>query len=554
LGTSAYFLAKLIQSDTLYSTISVAGENMMSGKKLTDKEKAALDDALKGAALSDSELERLAEGVDETGETVMPVEDGEDLISAAAFALDFVENLETSAPREVTGEEDAVSGFDALLRKLETLRADISSLQRGVVGVFAAQLLSFRGNVVELKTRISEEMVERLRMKFYKQFIESMFVDIVDSEFSALEKDLVDKIVEQTQERFKEFALRVRESEVDLRRTIVEQQDIVRSFMTSLEEETVAQRTELSEKQAEITKLETEIRSLQSKVDSSMVMGVAKAEYERRIASLEEEIKDLKDDVLLKDALVEKRTQNTEEARKEVEELKLKLGEAMSKIDVYREEAAIAKPQTEKTEAEIESLKSKIELLETTLEEKRNESGSAAATIKELETQIEDLRSDKANAEKEAAARLAEIDGMQGRFGEVKDLDEKIHTLEKDLKEAKEQAKIVEMQKEAFEKATRLMEKERDMALQQRELSEERTKRYIKVLGMEGNTKVLLLVDEVGSISFTELGKSLGVPKGQAMKWARELNKLGVLDISGETVKSTLKAMDIKEGEVKVDK
>ena len=59
---------------------------MMSGKKLTDKEKAALDDALKGAALSDSELERLAEGVDETGETVMPVEDGEDLISAAAFA------------------------------------------------------------------------------------------------------------------------------------------------------------------------------------------------------------------------------------------------------------------------------------------------------------------------------------------------------------------------------------------------------------------------------------------------------------------------------------
>ena len=526
----------------------------MSGKKLTDKEKAALDDALKGAALSDSELERLAEGVDETGETVMPVEDGEDLISAAAFALDFVENLETSAPREAAGDQDAVTGFDALLRKLETLRADISSLQRGVVGVFAAQLLSFRGNVVELKTRISEEMVERLRMKFYKQFIESMFVDIVDSEFSALEKDLVDKIVEQTQERFKEFALRVRESEVDLRRTIVEQQDIVRSFMTSLEEETVAQRTELSEKQAEITKLETEIRSLQSKVDSSMVMGVAKAEYERRIASLEEEIKDLKDDVLLKDALVEKRTQNTEEARKEVEELKLKLGEAMSKIDVYKEEAAIAKPQTEKTEAEIESLKSKIELLETTLEEKRNESGSAAATIKELETQIEDLRSDKANAEKEAAARLAEIDGMQGRFGEVKDLDEKIHTLEKDLKEAKEQAKIVEMQKEAFEKATRLMEKERDMALQQRELSEERTKRYIKVLGMEGNTKVLLLVDEVGSISFTELGKSLGVPKGQAMKWARELNKLGVLDISGETVKSTLKAMDIKEGEVKVDK
>ena len=538
----------------MYTTTLVAGENTMSGKKLTDKEKASLDEALKGAVLSDAELDRLAEGVDESGETVMPVEDGEDLISAAALALDFVDHLETSAPRELAGDEDAVAGFDALLKKLETLRADISSLQRGVVGVFAAQLLTFRGNVVDLKTRISEEMVDRLRMKFYKQFIETMFVDIVDSEFSALEKELVDKIVEQTQERFKEFALRVRESEVDLRRTIVEQQDIVRSFMTSLEEETVAQRTELVEKQSEVTKLELEIRSLQARVDTGKAVGVQKEEYERRITALEEEVKDLKDDVLIKDALVEKRTQNTEEARKEVEELTFKLGEAMSQIDVYKEEAALAKPQSEKTEAEIEALGSKIELLETTLEEKRKEGDASAATIKQLETQIQDLTEEKAGAEQQAAERLAELDGMQSRFAEVKEMDEKIHTLEREKKQATEELKIVDMQKEGFEKAAQLMEVERDLALQQRDLSDQRTQRYITVLGMEGNTKVLLLVDEVGSITFTELGTSLGVPKGQAMKWARELHKLGVLDIKGESVKSTLKQMSFKEGEVKVDK
>ncbi|MHA1943064.1 MAG: hypothetical protein ACW96M_01580 [Candidatus Thorarchaeota archaeon] len=526
----------------------------MSGKKLTDKEKAALDGALKDAVLSDTELERFAEGVDESGEVVMPVEDGEDLISAAALALDFVEHLETSAPREVAPDEDAVSGFDALLKKLEKLRADISSLQRGVVGVFAAQLLTFRGNVVDLKSRISEEMVERLRMKFYKDFIESMFVDIVDAEFSALEKELVDKIVEQTQERFKEFALRVRESEVDLRRTIVEQQDIVRSFMTSLEEETVAQRTELAEKQTEVTKLELEIRSLQSKVDTSKATGVAKEEYERRISSLEEEVKDLKDDLLLKDALVESRTRNTEAARADVEELKIKLGEVQSEIEVYKEEAALAKPQSEKTEAEIEALQSKVELLETTLEDKRKEADTAASSIKQLETQITDLEGDKTNAENIAQDRLDELESLADKIAEVKTMDEKIHNLEKDNKDAKEAVKIVEMQKDAFEKATRLMEKERDFALQQRDLSDARTQRYIKVLGMEGNTKVLLLVDEVGSITFTELGKSLGVPKGQAMKWARELKKLDVLDIKGETVKSTLKAMDIKEGEVKVVK
>jgi len=143
---------------------------------------------------------------------------------------------------------------------------------------------------------------------------------------------------------------------------------------------------------------------------------------------------------------------------------------------------------------------------------------------------------------------------MQSRFAEVKEMDEKIHTLEREKKQATEELKIVDMQKEGFEKAAQLMEVERDLALQQRDLSDQRTQRYITVLGMEGNTKVLLLVDEVGSITFTELGKSLGVPKGQAMKWARELHKLGVLDIKGESVKSTLKQMSFKEGEVKVDK
>jgi chromosome segregation protein len=276
-------------------------------------------------------------------------------------------------------------------------------------------------------------------MKFYKQFIETMFVDIVDSEFSALEKELVDKIVEQTQDRFKEFALRVRESEVDLRRTIVEQQDIVRSFMTSLEEETVAQRSELVEKQAEVTKLELEIRSLQARVDTGKAVGVQKEEYERRITSLEEEVKDLKDDVLIKDALVEKRTQNTEEARKEVEELTFKLGEAMSQLDVYKEEAALAKPQSEKTEAEIEALGSKIELLETTLEEKRKEGDVTAASIKQLETQIQDLTEAKTGAEQQAAERLVEIENMQSRFAEVKEMDEKIHTLEREKKQVGEE-------------------------------------------------------------------------------------------------------------------
>ena len=58
-------------------------------------------------------------------------------------------------------------------------------------------------------------------------------------------------------------------------------------------------------------------------------------------------------------------------------------------------------------------------------------------------------------------------------------------------------------------------------------------------------------VDEVGSITFKELGKSLGVPEGQATRWARDLEKVGVLKIKGTKVTSTLKDVKIEEGEVK---
>lgn len=524
---------------------------MSRDKKLTDKEKDAMDKALKGASLSDAELERLAEGVDDSGDIVMPVEDSEDLVTAAALAMEFVDGLETTAPVDRPEGDDAVAGFDALLRKLETLRADISSLQRGVVGVFAAQLLTFRGKVVELKSRISSEMVERLRMKFFKDFIETTFVDIVDSEFAALEKELVDKIVEQTQERFKEFALRVRESEVDLRSTIVEQQDVVRSFMKSLEEETAAQRLELAEKQSELTILDLEVRKLQSKVTEDRDATVLKEEYDRRVSDLEEQVRTFRDDLLIKDAMVDARTKDVQQAREENEDLKIQIGELKSQIEVFKSEAALAKPRSEKTEAEITALEAKISLLESTLEDKRTDEDAMKAQIKQLEVSLKDTEAEKVAAEKEATERLGELAGLQDRIAEIKSLDEKIHSLEKELKVTKEEIPILEQQKQAFEKATHLMENERDMALEQRDLSDERTQRYIQVLGMENNTKVLLLVDEVGSITFKELGKSLGVPEGQATRWARDLEKVGLLKIRGSKVSSTLTHTKVKEGKGK---
>ncbi|MHA1958975.1 MAG: hypothetical protein ACW99U_02010 [Candidatus Thorarchaeota archaeon] len=526
----------------------------MPDEKLSEDEQSELLESFKDATLDDTEVQSMAVGEGETGEVTLPVDSAEDLISAAASALEFVDALEgPSAAAQAVSDQKAVAGFDALLHKLETLRADISSLQRGVVGVFAAQLLAFRGKVVELKSRVSEEMVERLRMKFFKSFIETTFVDIVDNEFAALEKELVDKIVEQTQEKFKEFASRVRESEIDLRSTIVEQQDVVRSFMQSLEQEAAAQVSEVAEREGDVGKLQEQIRALQIEVDQVRAAGAATEELSRKVEEQETQIETMRTDIARKDGTIELRTKELETAKAQTQEAVMKLGEAQSAIEVYKTEQAAAKAAPKASDAEIDAMGSKIDLLEKALSEKREEAEKLTAAVKDLDTKTVDAEKAKETAEAEAKARLEELDQIQDKIAQIKDLEGRVYQLERDLDESQKGVDILKMQSTAFEKATRLMEKERDMALERRDLSEERTRRYIEAMKVDARTRTLVIVDDVGSVELKKLAETLGIPVGLATKHVRELEKIGALKLQGDRAVSTLKDEEIVEGEVKVD-
>ena len=81
----------------------------MPDEKLTDDDKAAMQRALKDSALTDSEIKRMAEGVDEFGETALPVDTGEDLVSAAASALEFVDGLDATEAKSDRAFESADS-------------------------------------------------------------------------------------------------------------------------------------------------------------------------------------------------------------------------------------------------------------------------------------------------------------------------------------------------------------------------------------------------------------------------------------------------------------
>jgi chromosome segregation ATPase len=283
-----------------------------------------------------------------------------------------------------------------------------------------------------------------------------------------------------------------------------------------------------------------------------MGIDAARGEMARKVSNLESEVASLRQEIFKKDKLVQAQTSEAEQARTEVEELRVKVGELQSELAVYKTEKETAKGAPRRSDTEIKTLQSKLDLLEKAVTDKRKEAEIYAAKTKQLELELSKTAAEKAAAEKESRGRLKELESIQDRIREVKGLEERVHSLDQDLKTAKDRTTMVEMQREAYEKATRLMEKERDLALERRDLSDERTRRYIKVLGMEKNTKVLILVDEVGSMTFADLAKSLGTQTALVTKAARELEKLGVLKIEGDKAVSTLKEIQIQEGEVKV--
>ena len=264
-------------------------------------------------------------------------------------------------------------------------------------------------------------------------------------------------------------------------------------------------------------------------------------------------ISSLKTDLVKRSSTLESRNQELEESRATIQKFQIDIGEVKSELEVYKTEKELQKDQVSTSTVEIDSLTSKIEVLEKALSEKREDFESQAANVKDLQIKLNEAIKVRDAAESESSKRLVELDSIQGRLGEVKELEQQVYDLKQELKSSEEKLPIIEMQKEGFEKATKLMEKERNLALEARDVAIERTKRYIKILGMEANTKTMILVDEVGSMTIADLAKSLGKPVGLVKKFVRELEKLGVLKKEGDKAISTLRDVEIEEGLVSLD-
>ncbi len=453
-------------------------------------------------------------------------------------ALKWVDSLESREKSSELIEVAPEEGFDVILEKLEELRNEVNRLQRGIITVFASQLLQLRKKISSLSGDISDEMVRRLRMKFFKPFIETTYRSIVDDEFEKLEREIIDNIVKSTGDKFKDFAISVRESEEKLRSVVMDQKEVVEEYLKSLERELDAARDKNLKNSRIIEDLKRENLELRKQLGLLREKGAIAGEVDRKLEELTDELDSLRAQLAKKDVTISSLRESLEKAKKRIDELTKRNGDLEAQLEIFKTEASSGSADVEKYRIEIESLKSKIEILERALDEKRMQAELAQSKIRKLEDELELARSKTSESTISISEdAIKELTELRERVKHVVELEEKVTKLENEQKqylakidELKSQLEEAQQTAMAFQQIVEDLQKAKDEA-------EYLMGRYKTILDSDNQYKMIILLDSVKSMNLDSLAKTLGAPKGLVKSWAMKLQKLGLIEIEGDTVR-----------------
>ncbi len=529
---------------------------MSAGEKKTtapESRKEAIEAVLRESGLSDEEIS-IYLGTDRDTSFSGPVEESltlpegvsvadEDAIEKVIEeefeeALKWVDSLESKERTPELIEAAPEEGFDVILDKLEELRTEVNRLQRGIITVFASQLLQLRKKISSLSGDISDEMVRRLRMKFFKPFIETTYRSIVDDEFERLEREIIDNIVKSTGDKFKEFAISVRESEEKLRSVVMDQKEVVEEYLKSLERELDAERDKNIKNTRIIEDLKRENLELRKQLGLLREKGAIAGETDRRIDELTDELDSLRAQIAKKDVTIAGLRESLEKAKQRIDELTKRNGDLEAQLEIFKTEASSGSADVEKYRIEIESLKSKISILEKALEEKRMQAELAQSKIRKLEDELELARSTTSESTVTVSEDvMKELTELRERIKHVVELEEKVSKLEDERKqyiakidELKAQVDEAQQNAMAFQQIVEDLQKAKDEA-------EYLMGRYKTILDSDNQYKMIILLDSVKAMNLDALAKTLGAPKGLVKSWAMKLQKLGLVEIEGDVVR-----------------
>ncbi|MFX0163444.1 MAG: hypothetical protein ACFE68_08990, partial [Candidatus Hodarchaeota archaeon] len=306
------------------------------------------------------------------------------------------EKVEKSLPK--LDLERPFEGVGGTLDKLTELVESIRKLESGLILNLTEWIREIKEKILSLKQEITTQFIERLKLRMFKKFIEKSYEDAVISSFEPLETETLSEYINRLGKIFREYKEDITVTEEVLRKTIVEQEKLMREHVALLKKE-----------EQELIK---QIKLLESKVGSADEV----LELREDLARVEEENKGLK-----------MRMHDLENIKENLEE---ELGKLRGAGDAVEEHIAKIRELDEKL-GEIRIAKTRLEeelkRTKIDLDESSRLLDAADAEIESLKSELVSLRP-KATEELESVRK--KLEEMQKLEEENKGLKMRMHDLE----------------------------------------------------------------------------------------------------------------------------
>ena len=410
------------------------------------------------------------------------------------------EKVEKSLPK--LDLERPFEGVGDTLDKLTELGESIRKLESGLILNLTEWVREIKEKILSLKKEITTQFIERLKLRMFKKFIEKSYEDAVISSFEPVETETLAEYIQRLGKIFREYKEDITLTEEVLRKTILEQEKLMREHIGLLRKEE--------------EKLREEIKLLESKVGSADEV----LELREDLARVGEENKGLK-----------MRMQDLENIKTNLEE---ELGKLRGAGDAVEEQVAKMRELDEKL-GELRISKSR---LEEELNRTKIDLNEKSKLLETADTEIENLKSElitlrpKATEELESMRKKIEEMKMKEKQTreETNEMRQKISALEKELSEKEEMlGEIGEFAAKEEDYKRRLMgldEMKEKINAQRKAISTMKI-----VVKDEPKFKILFACQEVGDrgLSEEEIKKSLGVPLPLVQRYIKELMDLELL-------------------------
>ncbi|MFQ6124805.1 MAG: hypothetical protein ACE5R6_09420 [Candidatus Heimdallarchaeota archaeon] len=340
-----------------------------------------------------------------------PKEEGEESIQK--IVLPSIELSDEIFEQFAVTPEEPVLGFKTIFQRIGDLKVGIDSLESEVASTLVSWVQQLREDLVEVRTSIGQHFAEKLKMKMFKKFVEKTYEDILLKEFEKIESNSLKELTQHLSENFFKTRANVAKAETSLSRSVEEQENVVRSYLSTLEREIEDLREIRTELKADLEVKDAQIERLQAQTRGTGSVG-----------ELERELKVRKDEITLLKKQVEER-----------EKERIELASKLTDLSALRTGLQRRDKQLETHKSTITNLRNRLSELEGKLEAQRHD----LETLSEKEQIIATLEEKLTDRRAKILELTEQLDAMQAALATGDKRAQKIHEQTETIDELRKQ-------------------------------------------------------------------------------------------------------------------